>query len=124
MKLRRLVAVASNKGKFKSLEDYLGFARELLEFSESNLQAVIVSRNEPHYRFWQFKKDGSYNVTRPLNSNLLFTPAECEKSLRDFTTLLGNLRDKKADNPTNRALLNRATYTLQQCIGTALDALD
>lgn len=123
MKLKRLVAVASNKEKFKSLEDYLGFAQEILAFSESSLQAVIVSRNENHYQFWQFKQDGNYNITRPLNSKLLFTSAESGKALRDFSALLGNLRDKKADTQTNRALLNRAVYTLQQCIGTALDAL-
>lgn len=123
MNLKKLVAIASNKEKFERLEDYLGFARDFLSFSANGLQAVIVSRNEPHYNFWQYKQDGSYNVTRPINSNLMFAPAECDKSLGNFTALLDSMREKKADTSANRALLNRSIYTLQQCIGAALDAL-
>lgn len=123
MNLKKLIAIASNKEKFERLEDYLGFAREFLTFSANGLQAVIVSRNEPHYNFWQYKKDGSYNVTRPINSKLMFAPAECDRALEGFTALLASLREKKANTPANRALLNRSIYTLQQCIGAALDAL-
>lgn len=123
MTLKRLVAIASNKERFLTLDDYLGFARDFLEFTADGLQAVIVSRNEPHYNFWQYRQDGSYNVTRPVNSNLMFTPADCGLALADFASLLGNLRDPLANTPGNRVLLNRATYTIQQCIGTALDAL-
>jgi hypothetical protein len=123
MNLKKLVAIASDKKRFEELDDYIGFARELLGFSENQLQAVIVSRNEPHYNFWQFKQDGHYNVTRPINSKLLLTPTECDAAFRSFTTLLGNLRDRKSDTLANRVLLNRTVYTLQQCIGAALDAL-
>jgi hypothetical protein len=123
MNLKKLVAIAANKRKFEKLEDYLGFAREFLTFSDRGLQAVIVSRNEPHYNFWQYRQDGGYNVTRPINSRLMFAPAECDQALANFVALLASLRDKNADTPTNRVLLNRSIYTLQQCIGAALDAL-
>lgn len=123
MTLKRLVAIASDKTRFEKLDDYLGFAREFLEFSVGGLQAVIVSRNEPHYNFWQYRQDGSHNITRPINSNLMFAPADCGRMLKMFATLLGNIRDPKVGTSENRALLNRATYTVQQCIGAALDAL-
>jgi len=57
--------------KFQSISDYTDFCLRYLEFIQTELQAVIVSRNENHYRFFQYKKNGTYNVTRPINSNLM-----------------------------------------------------
>ena len=71
MKLKQLVKRASNKENFSCLKNYAEFSQLYLEFINSNLQAVIVSRNENNYRFFQYKKDGTYNVTRPINSNLM-----------------------------------------------------
>jgi hypothetical protein len=123
MTLQRLVAIASKKERFLKIEDYIGFAQAFLEFTASGLQAVIVSRNEPHYHFWQYRKEGSYNVTRPINSELMFAPDACERLLASFNSLLGALRDASANTAANRVLLNRSVYTVQQCIGVALDAL-
>lgn len=71
MNLNELVAHALNKENFTAVEDYLDFPKYYLEFIKENLQAVIVSNNENHYQFFQYKKDGTFNVTRPINSNLL-----------------------------------------------------
>ena len=122
MTLNKLVSHASAKERFQKLEDFVAFATDFLEFSASGLQAVIVSRNEPYYNFWQFKKDGSFNVSRPINSNLMYSAVEAGAALQDFLPLLAAVQESGVDSPANRLLLNRAIYTLQQCIGIALDA--
>jgi hypothetical protein len=123
MTLRELVAVASNKDNFTELSQYMEFCRAWLDFigTPGNLQAEIVSRNENHYRFLQFKEDGSFNVSRPLNFNLIYRKREVDVAMRDFLHVLASL--KASDTGQNRELVNRTIYTIQQCIGSALDAL-
>lgn len=123
MKLSELVEIVSDKERFLNIPDYADFASRYLEFIKTNLQAVIVSRNEHHYRFFQYKEDGTFNVTRPINSNLMFGLEEFKEGRKDFELLLKNIKDKSLDNEENRALLNNFIYTAQQCIGAALDAL-
>ncbi|MEJ1399227.1 MAG: hypothetical protein RPU41_00615 [Candidatus Sedimenticola sp. (ex Thyasira tokunagai)] len=123
MKLGKLVDYALNKDNFLSIEDYLEFPKLYLEFIKQNLQAVIVSRNENHYQFFQYKGDGTYNVTRPINSNLLYSFEEFESLSDDFKYLIENIRDTGVDTPENRILVNRLIYSSQQSIGACLDAL-
>ena len=123
MNLKRLVERAADKTRFQRLEDYIEFARAFLDYTAGSLQAVIVSRNEPHYNFWQYREEGTFNVTRPINSALMFTAGEEEQFDRRFLNLLAALRESSSDTPANRACINRSIYTLQQCIGAALDAL-
>ena len=85
MTLARLVDRAADKQRFKTIEEYVEFARAFLDYSAEHLQAVIVSCNEPHYNFWQFKKEGHHNITRPINSNLMFTAAESDQFAKHFT---------------------------------------
>jgi len=63
MNLKNIVDIATNKDKFLSISDYTDFCLSHLEFIKTKLQAVIVSRNENNYRFFQYGKDGTYNVT-------------------------------------------------------------
>ncbi len=123
MNLEDLIRIASNKENFTELKHYAEFCKEFLEFIEhpGNMQAEIVSRNERHYRFLQFKDDGSYNVTRPLNYNLLYFGKEARKKISKFLSILPQI--KKFDTPENRLIVNRAIYTIQQTIGSTLDAL-
>jgi hypothetical protein len=123
MTLRELVGIASNKGNFTELKHYVEFCRAWLDFigTRGNLQAEIVSRNETQYRFLQFKKDGSFNVTRPLNYNLLYGRKQANAATRQLLKVLASLR--KSDTVENRIVVNRSIYTIQQCIGAALDAL-
>ena len=74
MRLTELVKLASNKTNFTDLSDYFEFCEAFWGFTAQPgaIQAEIVSRNETQYRFLQFKEDGSFNVTRPLNYNLLY----------------------------------------------------
>jgi len=123
VKLKQLVEKSSDKENFKNLSDYITFATRYLEFIKDNLQAVIVSKNENHYRFFQYKKDGTYNVTRPINSNLMYRLEEFEKNSKIFFSIINNLKGKGVDNLQNRKILNRIVYSAQQSIGATLDAL-
>jgi hypothetical protein len=121
MKLDQLITNACDKQLFRKSNDYLHFALNYLEFIKTNLQAVIVSRNEHHYHFFQYKEDGTYNVTRPINSNLMYNFENFEKYSQEFLTIFNNIQDN--DSQKNREIVNRIIYTAQQCIGATLDAL-
>jgi hypothetical protein len=123
MTLQELVKTASNKENFTQLQHYKAFCRAFLDFigKTGNLQAEIVARNETQYRFLQFKDDGFFNVTRPLNYQLLYSSREAPGKIRQFFKILSDVRNM--DTPENREIVNRAIYTIQQSIGSALDAL-
>jgi len=123
MTLKKLVDTATNKDKFLSLSDYTDFCLKYLEFVKTNLQAVIVSQNENHYRFFQYKNDGTFNVTRPINSNLMLAYEDFDASRSKFKNLLKNIKSEESKRRNNRELLNNYIYTCQQAIGAALDAL-
>jgi hypothetical protein len=122
MTLPELVKLASKKENFAELKNYVEFCRAFTDFvgRPGNIQAEIVSRNESHYRFLQFKDD-AFSVTRPLNYNLLYTGKAAKPQLTQFLKVLDRL--KGMDTPANREVVNRAVYTIQQSIGASLDAL-
>jgi hypothetical protein len=121
--LDNLVKHVLNKDNFLTVEDYLNFPKYYLEFIKTNLQAVIVSKNENNYQFFQYKNDGTFNVTRPINSNLLYSLEEFDSLSNDFLNLLNNIRDTGLDSVENRLMVNRIIYSAQQSIGACLDAL-
>jgi len=123
MNLENIVNIATNKDKFQSISDYTDFCLNYLEFIKTKLQAVIVSRNENNYRFFQYKKDGTYNVTRPVNSNLMLSIESFDSNRNKFLSILKNVKSKESKSKANRKLLNDYIYTCQQSIGAALDAL-
>lgn len=125
MRLVKLVAVARDKSNFDQVSDYVGFARRFLDFAfrGRNLQAVIVSQNEPHYRFLQYKEDGHFNITRPLNSKLLLGPEKSALLASEFLDAIDTAESIRLDDDARRALIRDSIYTIQQCIGAALDAL-
>ncbi|MDR0612555.1 MAG: hypothetical protein LBG45_03550 [Dysgonamonadaceae bacterium] len=51
MKLKQLVDKAKDKSNFADLKAYIKFCDEYLNYISDNLQAIIVSQNENHYRF-------------------------------------------------------------------------
>ena len=125
MSLQQLVEIASDKTNFTTLDNYISFARRFLDFAftQGAVQAVIVSQNEPHYRFFQYKKDGHYNVTRPLNSSLLIDAAHSSLLAKDFLKVLKSAHSVADDDQKRRSLICNAIYTIQQSIGATLDAL-
>ncbi len=125
MSLQKLVEFALNKTNFTDLENFIDFARRYLEFASSpeSLQAVIVSRNEQHYRFFQYKAEGNYNITRPINSNLLIGSAESHRLSGDFLKAMDSACDIELEDRESRLLICNSIYTIQQTIGATLDAL-
>jgi len=123
MNLEKIVSTAVNKQNFLSVADYLKFSRVFLEFVTTGLQATIISQNENHYRFYQYKDDGHFNITRPINSTLMYGLDDIDKIEKHFPKLLASVRDLAQDDIKNREILTRSIYTIQQSIGAALDAL-
>lgn len=123
MSLSRLVDTAKDKTQFATIENYITFCLRFLEFVDSGLQATIVSQNENHYRFWQYKRDGHYNISRPINGKLLYTAAHSTVIEKDFAPLLKHVREIPLADVEARSKLVRSIYTIQQTIGAALDAL-
>lgn len=54
MNLTNLVDYATDKKRFQSIEDYIAFCKNYLQFVKTGLQARIVSQNENHYQFYQY----------------------------------------------------------------------
>ncbi len=123
MNLTDLVSHATDKTRFLSLNDYIVFCTRYLDFIETGLQARIVSQNESYYQFFQYKQEGSFNITRPLNSKLMYDAESFDKAAQQFTQTLVQLKDSGQPSDELRQNLIRTIYTLQQSIGAALDAL-
>ena len=61
MSIVNLLSCVIDKKKFESINDYIAFCSEFLKFSETGFQKKIISKNESHYQFFQYKKDGNFN---------------------------------------------------------------
>lgn len=114
----------SNKENFTSVQEYIDFTSYFLEYIEKNKQAVIVSQNEHHYNFFQYGNEADYRVTRPFNSTILYSIDEFETNKNILLNYLLQLKIHRDSNSiTDRTIINRAIYTIQQTIGFGLDAL-
>ncbi len=122
MTLSQLVEWAKNKDRFQTIDDYSAFCEEYLSFIFDGLQAVIVSQNENHYHFFQYREDGNFNVSRPINSNLLISVEDFQLAKQEFGYVMQHVREIK-EEPRLRDLINKFIYTCQQMIGVTLDAL-
>ncbi|HMU40335.1 MAG TPA: hypothetical protein PKE31_15105 [Pseudomonadota bacterium] len=122
--LSKLVDHVSQKGNFSSLDSYVDFACRYLDFlnTEGQLQARIVCQNENEYLFFQYKEDGHFNVTRPINSRLFLACDDLDWLKNSFLETVAGAGDLSVESK-ERVLLQRSIYTMQQCIGSALDAL-
>lgn len=123
MKLKQIVNKAKDKSNFTDLNAYIGFCDEYLKYISENLQAVIVSQNENHYSFYQYKKEGNFQITRPINSNLMYDTKEFQEASKEFLKILSSIKSIDKRDASIREILNNATYTIQQSIGSALDGL-
>lgn len=123
MNLTDLVNHATDKKRFQTIQDYINFCRSYLQFIETGLQAKIVSQNENHYQFYQYQGDGHYNISRPINTFLMYERAVFETTSVQFLRTLEQLRDRQLPDNELRRVLICTIYTIQQSIGAALDAL-
>lgn len=123
MSLSNLVAHATDKKRFITVGDYIEFCSRYLEYIETGLQARIISQNENHYQFFQYRQDGHFNITRPLNSRLMYSADSFESAARQFKDALELLREDQLPADELRETIIKTIYTIQQSIGAALDAL-
>lgn len=123
MRLSQLVDRAIDKDRFLTVQNYIDFCTRYLEFVSTGLQARIVSQNEQHYEFFQYREDGGYAITRPLNSRLMYSAEDFSDAAAQFVETLEQLRDGETPSDESRQNLCRTIYTLQQSVGSALDAL-
>lgn len=123
MSLADLVVHATDKKQFHSLNTYITFCARYLEFVETGLQACIVSQNESHYQFFQYRQDGSFNITRPLNSLLMYDAETFAGAAVQFLQTIEQLKDGGQPADELRQNIIRTIYTIQQSIGATLDAL-
>ena len=123
MSLSDLVSHATDKERFHTVEQYIDFCTRYLEYVDTGLQARIVSQNESHYQFFQYRKEGSFNITRPVNSRLMYDSEGFAHAAQQFRMTLEQLRDGQRPSGDLRENLIRTIYTLQQSIGAALDGL-
>ena len=121
--IAELVSHATDMTNFKTLDDYQNFALSYLDFADKGLQAKIVCQNENNYVFFQYKEDCAYNITRPINSDLLCNLDDFAREAKSFRDLLRNALGKGGKTKRSRFLFNRVVYTLQQTIAAAVDAL-
>jgi len=120
--LWEIMSWVSQKERFEKIEDYIEFSKYYLEFISTELQAEIIAQNENNYRFFQYRRDGEYNITRPVNGDLFLALSDYEEIAGTFVKTLKNIRDIK-DDELKREYINNFIYTTQQSIGCALDAL-
>jgi hypothetical protein len=123
MNITELVEIASNKDNFLTIENYIDFCQRYLHFIASGLQAVIISQNEQNYSFFQYRQDGYFNITRPINSNLMYSIENSAVISEKFIENLLNAKDIVETDEYNRAIIRNSIYTIQQTIGATLDAL-
>lgn len=123
MTLSELVNHVVDKKRFLSVQAYIQFGERYLDFLESGLQARIVSQNETRYQFYQYKKDGHFNITRPINTELMYDVNSFSVNVPQFLDILEQINSRQRPNDAQRQILISTIYTLQQSIGAALDAL-
>jgi hypothetical protein len=121
--LRKLLNQATNVRHFDSLGRYRDFCSSYLEYIEEGLQARIVSQNENHYQFFQYGRDGKYNISRPVNTHLFCSSADFEQKLLHFDAAFEAMRNHAVPRDEYRQSFVQVIYTMQQAIGVTLDAL-
>jgi len=123
MTISDLVSLAVDKEHFLNLNSYIAFCTKYLEFIKRGLQARIVSQNECHFQFFQYRKDGYYNITRPLNLHLMYDIEAFPSAAVQFKETISQLKHGAVPPDSLRQNLVRTIYTIQQSIGATLDGL-
>lgn len=124
MNLLDLVEHATDKDRFTSINEYFEFCIRYLEYIDNDgLEARIRSQNETHYQFYQYREEGTFNITRPINSMLMYHADNFEHAAIQFMETLESLKNGAHPSDEYRENIIRTIYTTQQSIGAALDGL-
>lgn len=122
MTLSRLACWAKDMNQFYTLDDYSSFCESYLQFISNSAQTVLVAQNDPQYFFFQYQEAGNFNITRPMNRQLMIPFSDFFNARENFYDALEHIHQIGDDWPS-RSLINQFVYTCQQSIGAALDAL-
>lgn len=95
MRFSDLLDHVTDKERFQTIGQYVDFCTHYLEYVDTGLQARIVSQNESRYQFFQYRKEGGFNITRPLNSCLMYEAENFPQAVRQFGMTLEQLRNGK-----------------------------
>jgi len=123
MTLKKLLDRVTDKNRFSSLDDYVDFCSRYLLYIRKNLQAIIVSQNENNYQFFQYGEEGNFNITRPINSALMYDAENFSHAACQLKATFQRIRSGQVADENLRENLVRTVYTMQQSIGATLDAL-
>ncbi|HZL33728.1 MAG TPA: hypothetical protein VFC78_00375 [Tepidisphaeraceae bacterium] len=123
MTAKALAEFAATKDNFATVEDFITFYRRFVEFVAANgMHGTIISRNENHYHFYQYKADGDHKISRPVNSRLMYLGNDEALVVKRFGEIMAHAKDIPADDVENRTIIRNSIYSIQQAIGIALDA--
>lgn len=122
MRLFHLASWAKDMSRFQTLDDYSDFCEAYLRFVSNEKQEFFVAQNEPHYIFYRYHAEGNFNITRPINRQLMIPRADFPDAREAFYDALAHIHQIRTGGPSSR-LINQFIYTCQQSIGAALDAL-
>ncbi|MDR1290360.1 MAG: hypothetical protein LBK06_04080 [Planctomycetaceae bacterium] len=123
MNLKQITTKVTDKSNFSDLKAFVTFCDDYLKFIADNLQAIIVSQNENHYVFYQYAEEGNFQITRPINTNLMYDKNLFANASKEFLRILNTVKKTNKYNKSIRDIINNTTYTIQQSIGAALDGL-
>ena len=119
-----LAEFATDKTNFLELAGYESFAERFAEFRGTGaLQAEIVARDTPQYRFFQFGEDAAFQFTRPVNTDLFHDADQFHDAQMLFHEAMDCVVSREAPTAAHRAVVSSFVYSMQQSIGIALDAL-
>ncbi len=123
MNFTDLVSQAKDKSNFLSIRDYLDFTISFLGARSTFIVAEIVCQNEQDYRFWQLPSDAGFAISRPFNSTLFCSADEVASFKSSLFPLMTDQDRVRGFSEREREMLNKVIYTVQQCIGIALDGV-
>lgn len=124
MRISQLRDIATDRTQFNHLEDFTNYCQHYLEFisDPKNIQARIIAQNENQYFFMQYGKEGNYQITRPINAELFLDIESFESNLILLKGIIDNYKTYEA-TIEGRLCVNSILYTIQQSLGSTLDAL-
>ena len=92
MSLEQIVNKAKDKNNFSDLDGFISFCAEYLDYINDNLQCTIISQNENNYCFYQYDSTGYFQITRPINSNLMYDSKAFDKKADEYLDILHSIK--------------------------------
>src|SRR4051794_9372944 len=99
-----LLASVQDRTAFTKLADYNTLTYNFLKHLKATSPTRIISPNVSNYVFYQYPKEISFRITRPLNANLyLESPDEFREQFEQTIYFLADLKRQKRGIATNPA---------------------